>query len=180
MQMGTGGLMSTCVHHWAMTGIRSGYLVIEGCYHCGARGCFFSDEPAAPMDEYREGKHMWRYLSGYQAVKFSLRCDECGRTVDLDDMMGLMLSTCQDPACQIGRLAGELGKGTSIYVALCADSSHASGRCVSDEGIAALNEYFNQRLRSAKKKIVVVPCSMCSDIDCCPGVVIADAGLTEL
>ncbi len=77
-------------------------------------------------------------------------------------------------------MALEQGKGTSIYVALCADSTHASGRCVSDEGVAALGQYFNQRLRSGRKKIVVVPCSMCSDIDCCAGVVIADAGLTEL
>ncbi len=172
--------MSTCPHHWSMTNVRSGYLVVEGCYHCGARGSFFSTEPAAPMDEYRQGEHMWRYLSSSQAVAFGLRCEICGTVVDLSDMTGLMLSTCEDPECQVGCMALEMGKGTSVYVALCADSSHSAGHCVSDEGVAALGEYFNQRLRSAHKKIVVVPCSMCSDIDCCAGVVIADAGLTEL
>ena len=172
--------MSACAHRWAMTDIRSGYLVVEGCYHCGARSSFFSTEPVAPIDEYREGSHFWEHLAGYQAVTFNLRCEACGQRVDLGDMMGLMLSTCEDGRCEIGRMALELGKSTSIYVALCADSTHASDRCVSDEGIAALNEYFNQRLRSRRKKILVVPCRMCSSVDRCRGYVIADTGLTDL
>jgi hypothetical protein len=172
--------MSTCVHRWSMSDVRSGYLVVEGCYHCGARGSFFSTEPVAPMDEYKQGPHTWAYLSGHQAVTFNLRCDECGRVVDLSDMTGLMLSTCDDPACGVGRLAGELGKGASVYVALCADTSHLSGTCVSDEGVTALSEYFTQRLRSPNKRIVVVPCKLCNDLDQCPGIVIADAGLTDL
>jgi hypothetical protein len=171
--------MSSCAHRWSQTDIRSGYLVVEGCYHCGARSSFFSTEPVAPMDEYREGPHFWEYLAGYQAVTFNLRCEACGQTVDLGDMVGLQLSTCDDPQCEVGRLALELGKKTSVYVALCADSSHASGRCVSDEGVVALTEYFNQRLRSGRRQIKVVPCKMCSDVDCCRGIVIADTGLTD-
>ena len=171
--------MSTCAHTWSMTDIRSGYLVMEGCYHCGARSSFFSLEPVVPIDEYREGEHFWEHLGGYQAVTFNLRCDTCGEFVDLHDMTGLMLSTCTDPHCDVGRLALELGKKVSIYVALCADSSHTSGACVSDAGVLALSEYFNQRLRSGRRKIVVVPCKMCDRIDRCEGIVIADAGLTE-
>jgi hypothetical protein len=90
-----------------------------------------------------------------------------------------MLSTCTDPRCAVGRLALELGKKVSIYVALCAESTHESGACVSDAGVSALNEYFNQRLRSGRRKIVVVPCKMCDRIDRCRGIVIADTGLTE-
>jgi hypothetical protein len=33
---------AACQHQWAMTNIRSGNLVIEGCYHCGNRISFFS------------------------------------------------------------------------------------------------------------------------------------------
>ena len=74
-----------------------------------------------------------------------------------------------------------MGRNTSIYVALCSDSTHETNPdCVSDEGIAALNEYFNQRLREGPKKILVLPCKMCGDVDCCPGIVIADSGLIEL
>jgi hypothetical protein len=163
-----------------MTDIRSGYLVAEGCYHCGARSSFFSTEPVAPIDEYREGPHFWEYRGSAQAVTFNLQCDTCGEKVDLSDMTGLMLSTCDDPQCEVGRLAHKLGKRTSIYVALCADTSHESGRCVSDAGVTALTEYFNQNLRSSRRKVVVVPCSTCSNLDCCRGIVLADTGLTDL
>ncbi len=171
--------MTTCTHRWSMTDIRSGYLVMEGCYHCGARSSFFSTEPVAPIDEYREGPHFWEYLGSYQAVHFNLVCRECGEKVDLSDMMGLMLSTCSDPECAVGRLSRELGKKTSIYVAICADTSHTSGRCVSDAGVAALEQYFNQQLRSGRRKIKVVPCMMCDRIDRCQGIIIADTGLTD-
>jgi len=171
--------MNACAHHWKMVDVRSGYLVVEGCYHCGARASFFSDEVGVPVDEYKEGAHFWEYLSSAQAVSFNLQCTDCGRTVDLSDMAGLKLSTCEDPECGVGRLSRELGRKGSVYVALCLDSRHEGGRCVSDEGVAALTEYFNQRLRPGRKKFVVVPCKMCNDIDLCRGIVIADTGLTE-
>jgi len=53
--------MSTCATAGRRPTSRSGYLVVEGCYHCGARSSFFSTEPVAPMDEYREGPHFWEY-----------------------------------------------------------------------------------------------------------------------
>ena len=77
----------------------------------------------------------------------------------------------------MGRLNREQGRGGSVYVAMCVDSRHEGGRCVSDEGVAALTEYFNQRRR--RKRIVVVPCKDCNNIDFCRGIVIADTGLTE-
>jgi hypothetical protein len=173
--------MSSCAHQWSLTNICSGYLVVEGCHHCGARGTYFSKEVVAPVDEYQEGPHHWQYMVSSQAVTFDMRCDTCGETVDLSDVVGLMLCTCEDPACEIGRLSLELGRATSIYVALCSDSTHeTNSRCVSDEGLAALNQYFNQRLREGRKKILVAPCKMCGNVDCCPGIVIADSGLIEL
>ena len=173
--------MNTCAHRWSMVDICSGHLVMEGCHHCGARGTYFSTEFAAPIVEYRDGAHYWQHLGSSQAVTFNLRCEICDEAVDLSDVVGLMLSTCEDPKCEIGRTALELGRDTSIYVALCSDSTHETNdRCVSDDGIAALNEYFNQRLRSGRKRILVVPCRLCSNVDCCRGVVIADSGLIDL
>jgi hypothetical protein len=52
--------------------------------------------------------------------------------------------------------------------------------CVSPEGIEALNQYFNQNIKAPDKKIIVVPCRMCSSIDKCRGIIIADTGLTDL
>jgi len=172
--------MGSCSHRWSLVDIRSGNLVVEGCQHCGARGTYFSTEPAPPVVEYQDGPHHWQYMFSSQAVSFNLRCDICGETVDLSDVEGLMLCTCDDPECEIGRMCAELGRGTSIYVALCSDSTHETGRCVSEEGIVALNEYFNQRLREGPKRILVVPCKMCGNVDRCPGIVIADRGLVEL
>jgi hypothetical protein len=163
-----------------MTGVRSGFLVVEGCYHCGARSSFFSVEPVPPRDEYREGAHIWEYLSGDQAVTFGLCCDLCGATPDLSAMTGLMMSLCEDRDCEVGRLAARLEGQASVYVALCDDSTHETGSCVSDEGVAALQAYFNQGRRPGRRRIVVVPCRLRNHADWCRGLVISDAGLTDL
>ena len=172
--------MSTCSHAWSMVNLRHGYLVVEGCYKCKARSSFFSSEPTLPVDDYEDGEHHWIYLGSSQAVKFDLACDHCGEVVNLDDMMGLMLSTCRDPECEVARTAAQAGKGTWVYVALCADSTHASGKCVSDAGIETLTEYFNANIKDPGKRIVVVPCIKCKSIDTCAGIVIADVGLTDI
>lgn len=172
--------MSTCSHEWSMVNLRHGYLVVEGCYKCKARSSFFSSEPTLPVDDYEDGEHHWIYLGSSQAVKFDLACDDCGEVVNLDDMMGLMLSTCRDPECEVARTAAGAGKGTWVYVALCADSTHASGKCVSDAGIETLTEYFNANIKDPHKSIIVVPCIKCKSIDTCEGIVIADVGLTDI
>ena len=80
-----------------------------------------------------------RYLSGSQAVTFNLRCDDLrpgGRPQRHDGSHAVDL---RRPACESAAWLVELGKKTSIYVALCADSTHASGHCVSDAGVAALS-----------------------------------------
>ncbi len=171
--------MNPCVHQWTMTDIRHGYMVVEGCFECGARSTYFSTEAVAPIEEYQEGKHFWNHLGSSQAVKFDLSCRLCGLAVRLDDMMGLMLSTCQEANCSVADLARQGGPNSWTYVAFCADSRHASGRCVRPEGIRALNEYFNQNLKTSNKSIVVVPCELCCSIDKCQGIVIADVGLTD-
>jgi hypothetical protein len=170
--------MSTCKHRWKMDDIRDGYLVIEGCPRCGGRSAFFSTEITPPVDEHLDGDHFWGYLGSSQAVKFNLRCEACEELVDLNDVMGLMLSTCEDPQCKVAQTS--LKEGIWVYVALCADSTHTSGKCISPEGINAMNEYFNQDIKRPQKKIVVVPCNACCSIDRCRGVIIADVGLTEI
>jgi hypothetical protein len=65
-------------------------------------------------------------------------------------------------------------------VALCADSTHASGKCVSGAGLAALTEYFNRNIRHPGKKAIVVPCMKCRNIDTCEGIILADRGLTDM
>jgi len=172
---------ASCRHRWAMTSVRNGYLVVEGCFHCRQRTSFFSGEPVPPQDDYREGDHFWSYLGSSQASKFDLRCEGCSREVPLDDVMALMLCMRCDPGCGVYK-AGSGGEGekTWVYVALCADTSHASRRCVSAPGIKALNEYFNRGNQDGHRKIIVVSCERRKNVDTCEGVVLADVGLTDI
>jgi hypothetical protein len=163
-----------------MSDVRDGYLVFEGCHECGARSSFFTTEAVPPVDEYREGRHYWIYQGSFQATRFSLICNDCGARVALEDMTALMLSSCTEPDCGVGQLVRSRGPGTWIYVALCRNSSHSSGACVSDEGIEALNQYFNQDVDPSERKVLVVPCKLCNHLDTCRGTVIADTGLTEI
>lgn len=170
-----------CRHRWTMSNVRNGYLVVEGCFHCRQRTSFFSEEPVPPQDDYREGDHFWSYLGSSQASKFDLKCEKCSQEVSLKDVMALMLCMRCDPECGVYKAgSAEKGNKTWVYVALCANTSHASGRCVTKAGIKALNEYFNRRIQDPHKKIIVVPCELRKSVDTCEGVVLADVGLTEI
>lgn len=170
-----------CKHKWAMTNIRSGYLVIEGCFHCRNRISFFSEEPIPPVDDYQEGDHFWSHLGDYQASQFDLKCEKCSKEVPLKEVMATMLCMKCNPECGVFAVsAQDQNRKTWVYVALCANTSHASGKCVTEEGLRALNEYFNCGLQDPLKKIVVVPCALRKSVDTCHGIVLADVGLTEL
>ena len=170
-----------CSHKWAMTNIRSGYLVIEGCFHCRNRISFFSEEPVPPIDDYQEGDHFWSHLGDYQASQFDLKCEKCSKEVPLKEVMATMLCLECNPECGVFAVGSkDRDQKTWVYVALCANTSHVSGKCVTEEGIRALNEYFNYGLQDPLKKIVVVPCVLRKSVDTCHGIVLADVGLTEL
>jgi hypothetical protein len=170
-----------CAHKWAMANTRSGYLVVEGCFHCGNKISFFSMEPAPPIDEYREGDHFWSHMGNFQASRFDLKCEKCSLAVPLHDVTAMMLCMRCNPECGVFK-AGSEGRDrkTWVYVALCANTSHASRKCVSVEGIRVLNEYYNRGLQDSSKEIVVVPCELRKSVDTCQGIVLADVGLTEL
>jgi hypothetical protein len=164
-----------------MTNVRPGYLVVEGCFHCGNRISFFSEEAVAPKDDYQEGEHFWSHVMHYQATQFDLKCAKCGDEVPLKDVMALMLCMRCDKDCGVYAAGSdEPGKRKWVYVALCADTSHATTKCIPPGKLKALEEYFNQRIKDPAKKIAVVPCSLRKSVDTCQGVVLADFGLTDL
>jgi hypothetical protein len=164
-----------------MINIRSGFLVVEGCFHCRNRISFFSEEPVPPIDDYREGEHFWSHIGDFQASKFDLKCEKCFKEVSLDDIMALLLCMRCNPDCGVYKTrSGEQDRKTWVYVALCANTSHASGKCIPNEGIKALNEHFNFGLQDPSKKIIIVPCELRKSADTCQGIVLADVGLTEM
>jgi len=73
--MGNGGHPQRISGHGGMSKVRG-------------RSASFSADVIVPMDERQEGEHFWVYLGSSQAAKFNLKCVECGKLVDLDDVMG--------------------------------------------------------------------------------------------
>ena len=168
-------------HEWSMINVRSGYIVTEGCAQCGARTSFFTREDLPPKDSFVEGKHIWKYRGSSQAVKFDLECRKTGLVVKLDSVVAMMLCTVCDPDCEAGRMARLTGpEKTWVYVSLCADTSHLGGKCSDEKEVKALEEYFNQGIKTPGKRIRFVPCKLISNFDGCLGEIIADTGLTEI
>jgi len=171
----------TCQHEWMTINVLNGYLVTEGCSHCGARMSFFTLEDRHQMDSYKKGEHKWNFLGSSQAVKFDLKCAKCGKVVHLRKTMALMLCTECMEDCEAGRRAKHApGEQTWVYLALCPDPCHLSGECVSPEETLALTEYFNIRIRTPGKRILILPCVMRPSINTCQGETIADVGMKDL
>lgn len=168
-----------CTHRWEVADLRNGYLVVEGCFHCGGRLSFFSAEPVPPVDEYREGEHFWAYMGGYQASRFNLACRKCDEKRELSEVMALMMCMACDPECEVAKLMKREAGKVWAYVALCANTSHEK-HCVPQEQVEALTEYYNQSRSPGGKRIVVLPCQMRKSADKCHGIILADTGLTEL
>ena len=116
---------TACRHRWTMTNIRSGYLVVEGCFHCKNRISFFSQEPVAPIDDYHEGEHYWSHLAHYQASQFDLKCEKCSAEMPLKEVMALMLCMRCNPDCGVyaagvgqspaGRVQSPAGRAQSPF-----------------------------------------------------------------
>jgi len=170
-----------CRHRWKIDNLRHGYLVIEGCFHCNNRVSFFSEEPVPPIDEYREGDHFWSHRGSYQASRFDLKCEKCAKKVSLKDVIAVMMCMRCSPDCGVYNVGSQdKGKKLWVYVALCADTSHVKGKCIREEGIRVLNQYFNQNISDPNKKIIVVSCKARKYMDTCEAIVLADTGLTEI
>ncbi len=170
-----------CQHEWVIANLRNGYLVTEGCTHCGRRTSFFTLEDRHHMDSYIDGDHRWRFLGSAQAVKFDLECKKCAEVVNLDKVMGLMLCLGCKEDCMANLTGKELGGEEAwVYLGLCADSSHVSGECVGSEATETLTEYFNSRIKTPGKSVIFAPCSLRGNIDTCQGEIIADLGLKDI
>jgi hypothetical protein len=172
---------TTCHHEWLPVNLLAGYLVTEGCSHCGARMSFFTLDDRHERDSYKKGEHKWNFLGSSQAIRFDLKCPKCGREVKLAKTMALMLCTECMAECEAGKLARHNpGENVWVYMALCHDPSHLIRECVGPEETETLTEYFNHKIRTPGKRIVIVPCTMRPSINTCQGEVLTDIGLKEM
>jgi len=169
----------TCVHEWTITNLRSGYLVTEGDMKTGERANFFTLEDRHHMDTYIDGEHVWRFMGSSQAVKFDLKCEKCGKTVALDRTQALAMCVDCKENCKAG-MKGRDNENTWVYLALCNETLHRKGECVTEEEVNALTEYFNGRLKTPGKKIIFVPCILRESIDFCQAEILADVGMKDI
>lgn len=169
-----------CLHRWDMVDTVFGYLVTEKCFHCDIISSEFSLDPKPPLEEYREGDHFWNFMESAQALRFNLKCRDCGRVVEMKELVGLMLCTGCDPACEVDAMRRRLEpERTWVYVAF-GFLPEAKHRQLTDEKTAILEEYINQRRQSKTSSIRIVPGRMVSKIQNCYGEVIKDTDMLSL
>jgi hypothetical protein len=168
-----------CRHSWKMTDVRYGFVVTEKCYHCRDERRYFSEEHTPPKEEYRDGEHFWDYLGSSQSVKFNLKCEKCGEKVVLDELLGLMTCSGCITDCDFNMIAGICeGQRIWVYGALlyrCEDARkpETAGK------LAVLSQYFNDRIQTPGKKILVLPDWLVKDFDQCRCTVLEDIGMFQ-
>jgi hypothetical protein len=145
-------------HRYQMVNIRSGYVIVEHEVHSRAMRSYFSPEPVPPIEEYREGPQIWKFTGMAQTVHFDLLDSETGVVTGFDDLMGLVSYTACRHDGDLYRL-GELAQEQRIwlYVAVSHRPSAGAPRAEWLEKIRVLNRYFNERLRTPNKKILILP-----------------------
>jgi len=172
-------LRDRCIHSWAMTDVKYGFIVTEKCYHCNQVRTYFTFEETPPKEEYKEAEHYWNYEGSAQSIKFSMRCGKCGKVVTFEELMGLMQCMACDEGCYIN-IISQICEGQNIWV--YAGLAYKSGQEVDlpAEKMDVLTTYFTSRLRTPGKKILVLPGSLRRSPESCRGEVLRDVGMVSL
>ncbi len=141
-----------------MVNVQPGYVVVEHDLLSRAVRSYFSDEPVPPVEEYREGKHIWQYAGTAQSFQFDVRDDETGEIIPFRELLGLMYYGCAQPESDISPHRGDRPReqhlhlrGDDLRVAGGSPGQHLPGEDRDPEPT------FNERLRSRGKKILILP-----------------------
>ncbi|MHC4531958.1 MAG: hypothetical protein ACYS18_03010 [Planctomycetota bacterium] len=162
-----------CSHLWDMTNISSGLIVMKRCFQCGkVSTCFTSQTP--PLEPSHEDKHFWNFMGGDPALHFDLTCSKCGVLVKMSELVGLMLCTGCDEACQVCSLKAELEpEGTRVCI-VCGCRPIDERKQLPEEKFAALEQFFDQHVKSLKSNIKLVPQQMVRSVEKCYADVVSD------
>lgn len=166
---------------YSMVNIRTGHVVVEHDLLSRAVRSYFSDEPAAPVEEYREGRRIWQYAGDAQSFQFDVKDRETGEIIPFRELLGLMYYACARPDSEIhhiGRLAHE--NNISIYVAITYESPDGGHTLLSEEKLRVLNQLFNERIRTPGKKVLILPDLFDLYKTMSYGEIMIDLGLTSM
>jgi hypothetical protein len=143
---------------YQMINVRPGHVIVEHDLLSRAVRSYFSDEPVPPVEEYREGKRIWQYAGMAQSFQFDVRDLTSGEVMTFKELLGLLYYGCtkEDSVIyKVGELAHD--NNISIYVAITYEAPDGSRTQLAPEKLRVLNALFNERLRTPKKKILILP-----------------------
>lgn len=143
---------------YSMVNLRLGHVIVEHDLLSRAVRSYFSDDPVPPVEEYREGKHIWQYTGMAQSFQFDVADAKTGRVLAFRELLGLLYYGCcpEDSVLrQIGDLAHE--QNISIYVAITYETADGRKTTLDVDKLHILNVLFNERLRTPNKKILILP-----------------------
>ncbi len=146
------------VHRYEMVNHRPGYVVVEHEVHTRAMRSYFSPEAVPPVEEYREGDRIWKFSGTAQTVHFDIRDTATGDLVSFDELLGLVSYTACRRDSDIYRL-GELAQEQRIWLYVAVTHRASEGGPLGGwlDKLVVLNRYFNERLRTPNKKILILP-----------------------
>ena len=143
---------------YQMVNVRPGHIVVEHDLLSRAVRSYFSDEPVAPVEEYREGKRIWQYAGMAQSFQFDVRDTETGVVTKFQELLGLLYYGCckrDSVIYKVGDLAHD--NKISIYVAITYEAPDGSSNPLAPDKLRILNQMFNERMRTPGKKILILP-----------------------
>jgi hypothetical protein len=167
-------------YRYEMVDVRPGYIVVEHEIQSKAMRSYFSPDPVAPIEEYREGSRTWQHSATAQSFRFSIRDVSTGEVTPFDELLGLAFyGSCPagSEVWEIGDLAQE--HRVSIYVAVTGEGS-GSRTGLAVEKLRILNRYFNERVRNKEKKILILPDRFGLYREFSHGHIMVDLGLTAM
>jgi hypothetical protein len=166
---------------YRMVNVTPGHVVLEHDLMSRAVRSYFSAEQVAPIEEYREGEHIWHFAGTAQSFQFDLLDHETGQVIPCRELLGLMYYGCAKPDSPLRRV-GEVAhdNGVSVYVAIAYENPDGSVRALEPAKVRALNTLFNERLRTPGKKILILPDVFDLYKTMSYGEIMIDFGLTSL
>ncbi len=168
-------------NRYEMINIQTGYLVVEHEIFSKSMRSYFSAEPVVPKEEYREGAKVWKYSGMAQSFRFDIRDNETGTVIKFDELLGLMYYGNCKPDSEIYKI-GEMAMENKIfiYIAITYEADDGSRLHMDMEKIHVLNRYFNERLRTGNKKILILPDYFELYKQLSYGEIMLDVGLTSM
>ncbi|MHC4911460.1 MAG: hypothetical protein ACYTE5_00445 [Planctomycetota bacterium] len=163
-----------CSHLWEMINIVRGLIVMKKCFHCGKVSTCFALHHEPPLEPCHEENHFWNFMESDESFHFDLKCTKCRTLVKLDELVGLMMCTGCDEACEVDVLRRKLEPECTRVCIAFGRRPIDERKQLSQEQLDTLQDYFTQQSKSLKCKIKIVPHEMVRNIASCYAEAIED------